>query len=157
MWVLINLRKFGFTQDELVRVYLMNIRPVADYAAVVYHSLMTDEQDEILERQQNFALKLIYGPKISAAKMRQKAGICTLRDRRITLCDRFAAKAAADPVFKKWFPLKAGRQTRTSMKYEEKYARCDRLKNSPIFFMRRRLNGKPGKRYGARNQFWRKR
>ena len=29
--------------------------------------------------------------------------------------------------------------------YLEEHARCDRLKNSPIFYMRRRLNGKEGR------------
>ena len=123
----------------------------------MFHSQLNDEQDEILERQQNHALKLIYGTGISAGKMREMAGIPTLRQRRIDLSDKFAAKALKNPRFAHWFPHKAGRQTRTSMKYEECYARCDRLKNSPLFYMRRRLNGKPGKTYGLRNQFWRER
>ena len=118
---------------------------------------MSDEQDEILERQQSHTLKLIFGPGISAGKMREKAGIPTLRQRRVELCDKFAGKAIKDPRFSRWFPLRSGRPTRTSVKYEEKYARCDRLKDSPLFFMRRRLNGKPGKKYGSRNQFWRER
>ena len=54
---------------------------------------MTDEQDEILERQQSHALKLIFGTNISAGKMREMAGIPTLRQRRIELCDKFANKA----------------------------------------------------------------
>jgi hypothetical protein len=45
--------------------------------------------------------------------------------------------------FKSWFPLnKSSRSTRGRKKYLEEYARCDRLKNSPIFYMRRRLNGR---------------
>lgn len=34
-------------------------------------------------------------------------------------------------------------------------AKTDSLKNSPLFYMRRRLNGKPGKEYGERNRTYR--
>ena len=122
---------------------------------------MTDEQDDLLERQQNLILKYIYGPKISAGKMRVMSGLPTLRQRRIDICDRFAEKAKDSPRFSRWFPKKTvGRPPRKGVVrdiYIEKYARCDRLKNSPVFYMRRRLNGKPGRSYGARNRFWRER
>ena len=41
--------------------------------------------------------------------------------------------------------------------FEEKIARCNRLRDSPVFYMRRRMNGKAGKTYGQRNRFWRER
>ena len=94
--------------------------------------------------------------------MREMAGIPTLRQRRLDLSDKFAAKALKNPRFQHWFPVRRiNRPTRSSasatIQYEEKFARCDRLKNSPLFFMRRRLIGKPGKIYGQRNKFWRER
>ena len=133
------------------------VRPVAEYCAVVFHSQLTDEQDSLLERLQNHALKLIYGPGISASRMRLMADIPTLRDRRITICDNFAATAAVSARFMRWFPLRSGRPTRGSLKYEETHARCDRLRYSPIHYMRRRLNGKPGRTYTNRTSFWKTR
>ena len=125
---------------------------------MVFHSQITDEQDEMLERQQSHTLKLIFGPGISAEKMREMVNIPTLRQRRIDLTDKFAAKALKETRFAHWFPLKGGRATRTSMKYEEEiHARCHRLRDWPLFYVRRRLNGKPGRTYGVRNQFWRER
>ena len=56
-WTLVNLTKNGFTEDELVKVYKIMIRPVTEYAAVVYHSSLTDEQDELLDQSQ----KCIFG------------------------------------------------------------------------------------------------
>ena len=159
-WVLIHLRTFGFTEAELVRVYKTVVRPVHDYCAVVFHSSLTDEQDELLERQQSHALKLIFGPYMSAGKMREKAGLPTLRQRRVDLCDKFAAKTAKNSRFAHWFPAKvATRTTRSASapQYQETFARCERLRNSPLFYFRRRLNGKEGKKYGSRNQFWRER
>ena len=38
---------------------------------------------------------------------------------------------------------------------QEEFARCNRIRDSPIFYMRRRLNGKDGKKYGERNREYR--
>ena len=92
---------------------------------------------------------------LSARKMRDRAGIVSLRARRIQLADKFATKGTTNPRFQYWFSLKATRTSTRTAKgqelYKEEKARCDRLFNSPIFYMRRRLNGKPGKKYGSRN------
>ena len=79
LWTLYNLRKKGFTKSELVTVYKTSIRPLADYCDVVYHSLLTDEQDWDLERTQDKALRCIFGPRISGRRMRAMADITTLR------------------------------------------------------------------------------
>ena len=150
-WVLFHLKKFGFSQQELCKVYRTIIRPVADYCSVVYHAMLTDEQDEVLDRCQAHALRCIFGKDMSYEKMRDLAGVTTLRQRRVELCDRFAAKCLKNPRFVSWFPQRTGRRGgRNSEQYLEAFARCDRLKNSPIYYMRRRLNGKQGKTYGAR-------
>ena len=155
-WCLRHLKRLGFTQQELVRVYKCNILPIADYTDAVYHALLTDEMDETLENLQNSALKCIFDHRLSARVLRQKSGLTTLRKRRIEHVDRFAQKSAANPDFAHWFPLRSGRTSaRSGEKYLEEYARCDRLKNSPLFFMRRRLNGKEGKVYGERNRVYR--
>ena len=64
-WVLRHLKIAGFTEEELATVYRTVIRPVLDYCAVVYHPMLTDEQDQIVERLQARALKNIYGYKES--------------------------------------------------------------------------------------------
>ena len=66
-WVLYHLKKAGFTLDELVRVYRTCLLPVLDYCAVVYHSSLTDEQDQQVERLQSGALRCIYGYELSYA------------------------------------------------------------------------------------------
>ena len=59
----------------------------------------------------------------SQIRLRKRAGITTLRERRIALTDKFASKAAARRMFGHWFPKNQGRQTRISDKYLEKTAR----------------------------------
>ena len=54
--------------------------------------------------------------------------------------------------FTSWFPKRVrARNTWGGELYLEQFARCDRLKNSPLFHMRRRLNGKEGKAISERN------
>ena len=156
-WVLYHLRKLGFSEEELVMVYKSNLLPVFDYCCPVYHSLLTDIQDQALEAAQVGALRGIFGYGLSARKLREKAGISTLRQRRIELTDKFAVKCAASERFAAWFPIREGRSSgrNAGLKYREDFAKCDRLRNSPLFYMRRRLNGKEGKAYGQRNKVYR--
>lgn len=155
-WFLRHLRKLGFNEHELVRVYKINVLPIADYTDVVYHSLMTDDLDEALENAQNGALKCIFDPRLSARALREKSGLSTLRNRRVDHIDKFARKCAASQRFGHLFPKRDRvRNTRTHEEYIEEFARCERLRNSPLFFMRRRLNGKVGMTYGERNREFR--
>ena len=155
-WTLFNLKKNGFSEEELVKVYKTCIRPVADYLDVVYHAMLTDDLDEELDRLQNHALRIIYGPRKGGSTLRKLAGVTTLRERRIQHCDKFAEKCAGSSRFEHWFPQKRGRRSaRSGEKYVEKFARCERLRSSPLFFFRRRLNGKAGKIYGERYRQYR--
>ena len=92
--------------------------------------------------------------------MREQAEIPTLRNRREVLADKFALKCRSNPRFSHWFPLKStrssNRQAKKTKEYLEEKARCKRLYDSPIFYFRRRLNGKPGKEYGKRYEEYRK-
>ena len=139
LWILRNLKRSGFTADELLTVYKSMIKPVAEYACVVFHPGLTDEQDEHIEQLQNQALRCIFDPFLSARKLRAEAGILSLRERRIQICERFAAKSLANPRFSHWFPLKKSRTSLRGAKKGEKFqefkARCDHLKNSPLFYL----------------------
>ena len=133
------------------------ILPVIDYCQVIYYPLLTDNQDQQVERLQAGALKCIYGYGTSYARMRELAEVSTLRQRRIEASDKFAKKSLGLPRFSGWFPLRnTGRSgVRRGEVFQEEYARTNRLFHSPIFFMRRRMNGKEGKRYGERNKEYR--
>ena len=70
---------------------------------------------------------------------------------------KFATKSANDPAFAHWFPKNNARRSarRKEECYLEETARCDRLKNSPLYYFRRILNGRVGKTYGSRNKEFR--
>ena len=113
-----------------------------DYACVTYHSMLTVDQSKEIEKQQRNSLKVIYGPNIIYAGMLNLSGLEWLPDRRLRLLDNFAKKAAEDPKYRRWFPPKEffHRDLRRELFFEEKFARTSRLYNSPLYFMRRRLN-----------------
>ena len=71
---------------------------------------------------------------------------------------KLAVKCANDPVFQRWFPLKNNRRS-TRVGADEIYlkerARCERMRNSLIFYFRRILNEKEGKKYGTMNKAYR--
>ena len=119
-WTLRNLKFNGFNEEELVHVYKTMIRPIAEYACTVYHSSLTDDQDERLECLQDHALKCIFGPGKSARKMRGLSGLTTLRERREEIVRKFAIKCSSDPAFEHWFPRRnTGRVTRSKETYLE--------------------------------------
>ena len=131
-WVLSHLRKVGFDETELVKVYQSVLLPVVDYCCPAYHSMLSDLQDQVLERTQVGALRAIFGYKNTATELRQLACVTTLRERRITLTDKFAEKCLKSERFKHWFPEAEGRRSgRNAEKFREFFAENDRLKNSP--------------------------
>ena len=149
-WLLIHLGQHHFSEEELLEAI---IRPIAEYCTPVFHSMLSEKQVEMLERLQSTALRYIYGFGLSYSRMREMSGLQTLRERRVELCDKFARKCIAATRFTGWFPLNnPGRRSRHTEMYKGEYARCDRLKNSPLFYMRRRMNGKEGKAVGKRNE-----
>ena len=149
-WVLRHLGASGLTQPELTTVYKVVIRPILDYCCV--GSAGSDC------RKLSQALKSIYGYQMSYSNIRKEAGVTTLCACCIELCDAFARKAAANPRFKHWLPLKQDRRSawnRDGEVYQEMASRADRLMNSPLFYYRRHFNGKVGKVYGERNRKFR--
>ena len=48
VWTLRHLRKNGFTEAELVKVYVSYMRPAIEYGAPIYHPMLSGEQDTFL-------------------------------------------------------------------------------------------------------------
>ena len=105
-WALQKLKRCGLSTKELLQVYVSTIRPVAEYASVALHSMLTFEQSRLIERQQDKALQFIYGVGISAEKMRKMADLETLAKRRFKACKKFAERALDSEKFRHWFPMR---------------------------------------------------
>ena len=143
LWSLRHLKKNGFTEADLVKVYKTMIRPVAEYCSSVYHALITRSDTLELERIQMQALKIIFGWRYSYSELREKSGIELLQTRREEAFDKLAVKMSESARFSSWFPRRLYRDG-VSLRNREKYkvyrATTGRCLNLPLNLMRRRLN-----------------
>ena len=145
LWIIRHLKKAGLPEDDLLAMYKCFLLSLLDYAAVVYHPLLSITQAKHLEDLQASAMRIIYGYKASYAQIMAnlEGKLEPLHERRISLLDRFILKCIENPTInQRWFPRKefVDQNLRRELYYKEEYARTDRLYNSPIFFYRRRLN-----------------
>ena len=132
-WAIRKLRRANFSTEELIKFYKSNIRSLAEYASPAFHSMIPAYLSEDMERQQNLALKNVFGVGISAERMREKAGITTLKERRETATLKFALKTEKSERFRDWFPRRQG--PHISRKFRpilESTARTNRHRDSPI-------------------------
>ena len=141
MWILRHLGHHGFDADDLLKVYKSVILPCHDYCSVVYHSSLTNTQSDALERLQAQALKCIYGYDYSYRALLEMSRLTSLSTRRENRCTKFAEKCLSNDRLKSWFPLQENpRAVRSRNKFKEFGAKTNRLLNSPLYHLRRRLN-----------------
>ena len=146
IWSLRFLKRAKIKNEDIKDIYCSVLRPSIDYCTPTYHPMLSQDQSERLERLQMRALKTIYGWDIPYSRLLEMSGVSSLADRRIKLVDDFAQKTAKNPRFSTWFPrsVQTGHDTRQTHIYHEEFSRTERYKNSPVFYMRRRLNGMNG-------------
>ena len=143
VWALRHLKKNGFNQQELVKVYKTMVCPIVEYCSSVYHALITEHGSHELERIQMQALKCIFGRKISYAKLLDITGVELLSSRREAAFIKLAQKMSESTRFSRWFPLRLYRDGVQVRRTEEKFkiyrASTGRCLNSPLNLMRREL------------------
>lgn len=58
-----KLKEFGFKKEELITLWKVVLRPIAEYAAPLWHSGLLDVDTRKLEKLQRMAIGLILGTK----------------------------------------------------------------------------------------------
>ena len=89
------------------------------------------------------AMKIICGTYKSYATALEEEEIPRLDERRLKMFENFTVKASNNSrISNNWFPMNppASYNIRNPQKYIEMHARTERLKNSPLYTMRRLLN-----------------
>ena len=81
------------------------LRPVLEYCHVIYHAMLSKCQEERLEALQRKALRIVLGFDLNYSDLLKKAGVETLKTRRIVASEKFAAKLLVSERFNHYFPL----------------------------------------------------
>jgi hypothetical protein len=144
MSMLTKLKYAGVPRDDLLDVYKLFIRSLMEYCAVVWHSRLTLEQSDKLERVQKISLKVILGEDYDSYDAALKlCNLETLFDRRGERCMSFAKRCIKHPVNKRLFPLNRDKHDlhdETRERFTVNFARGEALKTSTIPYLQRMLN-----------------
>ena len=144
LYMLKVLQKFGLSVEDLITVYVGYIRPLAEYAAPVWHPGLNDKQSISLERIQKRAFKIILGQNyLSYDNALKKCNISTLYSCR-DICHTFASSLFNSNQFHQWLPSTRGDQHNRGLRNSNKLTipkwLTKRYLNSPIPFYVKLLN-----------------
>ena len=144
MEILRKLSSYSPTIEDMKHIYILYIRSVLEQSCVVWHSALTEENSDTLERVQKCALKLILGNKYeNYEKALETLNLEKLNERRERLCLVFAKKCLQNEKTADMFPKnknKSNMETRNSEEFKVNHANTDRYKYSAIPHMQRLLN-----------------
>ena len=149
MRLLHKLVDFGVPQDDLVNIYNLYVRSILEQSCQVWHSSLTLENLQDLERVQKNALKIILQDSyISYSNALNITYLKPLFERRTQLCLKFAKSCLKHDIFKNLFPINnstSTMETRFKEKFQVVKSRTERFKNSAIPYMQRLLNSAASK------------
>ena len=92
--LLTKLKYVGVKIEDLIDVYILYIRSLTEYCSVVFHSRLSVEDSDCLERIQKCCLRIILGDNyVSYSAALEMTGLLTLHQRREERCLSFALKA----------------------------------------------------------------
>ena len=143
MRLLHKLVDFGVPEPDLVHIYILYVRSILEQSCQVWHSSLTLDNIQSLERVQKTALKIIlHNNYVSYSNALERTGLLSLFERRSKLCLSFAKKCLKHQDMKKLFPLntKNDVNTRFKEKFRVQQSSTERHKQSAIPYMQRLLN-----------------
>ena len=142
--MLTKLKYVGVPTEDLLDIYILFIRSVTEYCAVVFHSSLTLQQSQKIEKIQKTSLKVILGDMyVSYAAALEMCGLDSLSDRREQRCLEFSLKSVKHPKNGRLFPLNPSTNQhfiRQKEVFQVNFAKTDEYKKSAIPYCQRLLN-----------------
>ena len=119
MIMLHKLYEFSISIEDMLEIYILNIRSILESSAVVWHSSITQAEQLAIERVQKVALRIILDANyVCYENALQFSGLQSLYDRRTTLCKKFALQCTKNDKTSDMFPLNPSKvKTRKPDKY----------------------------------------
>ena len=140
-----KLSSFSVPIADLINIYILYIRSILEQSCQVWHSSLTLENSEDLERIQKNALKIILQDEyLNYNSALELSGLKSLSERRKALCTRFAKGFIKNNQTRSMFPLNPNIydiQTRNREKFKVTTCNTERLRKSAIPYMQSLLNG----------------
>ena len=104
-WSLIHLRRAGIKGHLLFRLYSVLVQPILETNSVVFHSMLTEGQEEMLKKMQKHVIRLCYGPFNDYKVILEEFNLTTLQSRREAAARKFVGRVLAlgSPFAAKWF------------------------------------------------------
>ena len=144
MQLIRKLSAFGAPIGDLKLVYMTYIRSLCEQSSSVWHSSLTLQNEEDLERIQKVAIKIILKNRYTNYQNALNIlDLQTLKERREELCLKFAQKCLSNPKMKGLFPpnnRNHNMETRFPEHFQILFAKTERLRKSPIIYMQTLLN-----------------
>ena len=147
MTMLTKLKYEGTSTQDLIEVYILYIRSILEYCAVVWHSTLTSDQSKNLENVQKLCLKIITGPDYTNyEEVLDNHNLEKLSDRRQARCLKFGLKSPLHPVHSKMFPvnqhvLSDQYEGLSREHFEVNWAKTESYRMSTVPYVQRLLNG----------------
>ena len=139
-----KLKYVGVGMEDLIDIFKLFIRSVSEYCSVLFHSRLTVEDSDKLERIQKICLKVILGDMyINYESALEMSGLQTLKSRRDKRCLDFSLKCVKHSKNRRLFPLNTrtfGQEQKTMETFEVNFAKTDAYKLSTIPHCQRLLN-----------------
>ena len=142
--MLTKLKYVGVHTDDLIEIYILYIRSVLEYCAVVWHSSLTVELARKLEMVQKTCLRVILGEfYYSYEEALDSCNLKTLFERREARCLTFARRCLKHPVHTRMFPLNLsnqGNKYKSREKFVVNFAKTKTYMKSAVPYLQRMLN-----------------
>ena len=135
---------FGADVSDLKLIYVIFIRSLLEQSCTVWHSGLTEQNTQDLERIQKTSFKIILKDNYMSYENALKVlDLETLSDRRENLCLSFARKCLKNERMSQYFEKNEKEhqmKTRNEEKFKVSMAHTEKMKKSPIIYMQRLLN-----------------
>ena len=134
LYMLKLLKQFNLPCDDLVTIFSGFVRPLAEYAASVWHPSLKSDKSAALERIQKRACRIIMGRQYTTYVDALEVG--TVNARREQLRLNFFKSLMNSKHFSNWIPPSRGSVHQINLRNSNKFSiqRCNttRCKNSPM-------------------------
>ena len=139
-----KIASFGASVSDMKDIYILFVRSLLEQSGTVWHSSLSQQNINDLERVKKSATKIILGNNYTGYKNSLlKLDILSLSERREQLCLQFALKCTRNPRAKHMFSENMKIHeilTRKPQKYFVQHANTIKLQNSSIIYMQHLLN-----------------